>query len=54
MIHLCHLLDHIIIGEEGFYSYKKNGLIADYKNEISYLISGIKIAQPMAKYEVTE
>jgi len=48
----CHLIDHLIVGEEGFYSYREARALEEYKREISYLISGVKIAQPMAKYEV--
>lgn len=50
----CHLLDHIIVGENDgdFYSYRQNGLIDKYKAEVASLIDFSSIAQPMAKYEV--
>jgi DNA repair protein RadC len=47
----CHLVDHIIIGEENeFYSYKTSGLLDQYKEEISDLIDFKGVAQPMPKY----
>ena len=47
----CHLVDHIIIAENNeFYSYRNNGLIDKYKNEIAELIDFKGIAQPMPKY----
>lgn len=50
----CHLLDHIIIGEDSsdYYSYRKTGQIDKYKEEASVLVNYRTIAQPCAKYEV--
>lgn len=48
----CHLLDHLIIGEEGYYSYRGQGLIDEYKQYFMTMMSPCKIAQPCAKYEV--
>lgn len=45
------LLDHIIISDEGYYSYRLSGKIDDYRNEVYNLINN-KIAQNEAKYEV--
>lgn len=51
----CHLLDHIIIGEDDnkFFSYREKGLIDNYKQEAikTYSLQH-KVSQPMAKYEV--
>ena len=51
----CHLMDHMIIGENGdFYSYRNAGLLDTYKSEVAYLVTpGTKI-QPCAKYEVLD
>ena len=47
-----HLMDHIIVGEgDEYYSYRRSGLIDEYKNSIKDLLVG-KVAQPQAKYEV--
>jgi len=60
----CHLLDHIIIGDESlpalseeetnkYYSYCRAGLLQKYKEEVlSVLTVQTKASQPMAKYEV--
>lgn len=51
----CHLLDHIIIGEndDDYYSYRCSGLIDEFKKEASELIKYNKISQPMARYDYT-
>lgn len=50
----CHLLDHIIIGEEKdeYYSYRNAHIIEEYLKEIAHLVNFRSIAQPMAEYEV--
>ena len=52
----CHLLDHIIIGEDvaDYFSYRKAGLIDKYKEEAASLVNFKSIAQPCAKYEVDD
>ena len=53
----CHLLDHIIIGEEtsemkeNYYSYRQNAVIDKYIDEIAYLID-TRVAQPRAPYYI--
>lgn len=49
----CHLIDHMIISEDGRYSYRESGLIDKYKREVAdLLVSTQTVAQPEAKYEV--
>lgn len=49
----CHLIDHMIISEDGRYSYRESGLIDKYKREVAdLLVSSQSVAQPEAKYEV--
>ncbi len=48
----CHLIDHMIISGNKFYSYRESGLIDKYKEEIAYLLEGKSVAQPEAVYEV--
>lgn len=49
----CHLIDHIIIGEDGaYYSYGQHRLIEKFLEEIKDLVSYKSIAQPPAYYEV--
>ena len=45
-----HLLDHIIIGEDDFYSYRQSGLIDDYRDFAAKTFGMKSIAQPMANY----
>lgn len=47
----CHLVDHIIIGDEDYYSYRSSAKIDAYRDEIAKLING-KLSQPMAPYGV--
>jgi len=47
----CHLIDHIIIGDEDYYSYRSSAKIDAYRDEVAELING-KVSQPMAPYEV--
>ncbi len=48
----CHLLDHIIIGEEGeYYSYRNEGIIDDYVRDAAQLVNFQSIAQPSAEYK---
>jgi DNA repair protein RadC len=55
LINGCHLMDHIIIGENGdYYSYRREGLIDKFKEELASVVSITKIAQPPAKYEVED
>lgn len=49
-INNCHLLDHIIVGESGYYSYRNVAKIDEYKKEINELMN-IKVSQPMAQYD---
>lgn len=49
-----YLLDHIIIGESDYYSYRKAHKIDKYREDISDFISSRKVSQPMAKYEVND
>lgn len=48
-INNAHLIDHIIIGDEDYYSYRTSAKIDAYRNEIAELIS-TKVSQPMAPY----
>lgn len=48
----CHLLDHIILAGDKFYSYREKGVIDKYKEEIAYLLESRTVAQPEARYEV--
>ena len=52
----CHLLDHIIIGEgkNDYFSYREAKLIEQYREEASALVGYRTIAQPCAKYEVSD
>ncbi len=45
-----HLLDHIIIGEDGYYSYFSNGKIADYREKYGEMLAKSDLAQNAAKY----
>ncbi len=46
----CYLLDHIIISDKEYYSYRSSGLIDTYRDEIAYLLEGKTVAQNEAKY----
>ena len=46
-----YLLDHIIISDDGYYSYRTSGKIDEYRKEVFHLINN-KIAQHEAHYEV--
>ena len=45
------LLDHLIVGDDGFYSYRRAGKIESYKNKIKDFLTN-RIAQNEAPYEV--
>ena len=50
----CHLLDHIIIGDDNdYFSYARMDLIEKYKLEVADMLDKHSVAQPRAKYEVT-
>lgn len=44
------LLDHIILSNQDYFSYNKNGLIQKYMQDISNLISGTLVMQKPCKY----
>jgi len=52
-INEVYLLDHIIIGDEDYYSYRTERKIDNYRDDIAHLLQG-RIAQPMARYEVDD
>jgi DNA repair protein RadC len=45
------LLDHLIVSDDGFYSYRRAGKIESYKNKIKDFLTN-RIAQNEAPYEV--
>lgn len=45
-----YLMDHIIIGEKGFYSYRQSGIIDNYKKDVAELLHG-KASVIEAKYD---
>ena len=47
-----HILDHLIIAENDYYSYRKAGKIEEYKQEVAILLDGKFISQPKADYRV--
>ena len=48
-----YLLDHIIVSDNGFYSYRQSGKIEAYRNEVFNLINNnSKISQNEAQYGV--
>lgn len=47
-----HLIDHVIVAEDGFYSYRQSGRIDEYKQSVAQLLDNATVAQPEAKYEV--
>ena len=49
----CYMLDHIIIGDNDYYSYRESGKIDDYRQEVVYLLTGRDIAQTEAQYTYT-
>jgi len=49
-----YLVDHIVIGEDGYYSYRNAGLIEKYKDELSGILKGNAIKQNEAYYEVDD
>lgn len=53
-INSCHLLDHIIIGEDDneYYSYRQSGMLDKFKEEVASIVDFKSIAQPPARYEV--
>lgn len=46
-----YLIDHIIVCDNGYYSYRNDGKIDEYRKEVIELING-KVAQNEATYEV--
>lgn len=46
-----YLVDHIIVTDNGYYSYRGDGKIDKYRDEVIELING-KVAQNEVKYEV--
>jgi len=46
-----YLMDHIIIGEDGYYSYREKGVIDKYRNEVKELLH-VNVAQKEARYDV--
>ena len=48
----CHLMDHIIIGEKSFYSYRQEGVIDKYREDMAGMFMTKYVSQPEAKYEV--
>ena len=50
----CHLLDHIIIGEDKgeYYSYQYNGILDKFMTDIAEIVNYQAIAQPKARYGV--
>ncbi len=44
------LLDHVIVGEDGFYSYRQSGKIDKYRESIKDVLITRGVAQNMAKY----
>ena len=44
------LLDHVIVGEDGFYSYRQSGKIDKYRESIKDVLITKGVAQNMAKY----
>ena len=54
-LHGSHLLDHIIIGDDGeYYSYRQAGLIDKYRESAAALVGYRYVSQPMARYEVND
>ncbi len=48
-----HLLDHLIIAKDEFYSYRMDGKFDKYVREINAVIErSDKVAQPKARYEI--
>lgn len=50
VINEVYLLDHIIIGENSYYSYRSSAKLDTYREEIATLIN-THIRQPMARYD---
>lgn len=51
----CHLLDHIIIGEDNdYYSYREHARLEDYIKEAAELVCMPAVSQPCAEYIVEE
>lgn len=49
------LMDHVIIGENGFYSYRQSGAIDKYKSEVATLLhSKASIIEAKYDYDITE
>lgn len=51
VINGSHLIDHMIISSEGYYSYRQSGQIDKYKQGAMELLT-TTVAQPEANYEV--
>ena len=47
----AHLMDHIIIGEDDYYSYRRSGLIDKFLEEAADLVTLPKVSQPSARYD---
>lgn len=52
VINGCHLIDHIIVSDLTYYSYRQNGTIDEYKEHAFNLINDGTVFQPEAKYNV--
>jgi len=46
-----YLMDHVIVAEDGFYSYRQAGKIDEYREGVFELLHG-KVSIPEARYEV--
>lgn len=52
----CHLMDHLIIGEDDHYSYRRSSLIDQFRDEVAYMMGTkkyLQVQQPKAKYIYT-
>lgn len=50
VINGSHLIDHLIISDYGYFSYRQSGYIDQYKRDVVNLLSHSTVAQPEAKY----
>lgn len=52
----CHLIDHIIIGENKneYYSYRNSHVIDQYKEEVAGIVNFRSVSQPCAIYGVDD
>ena len=49
-----HLIDHIIIGENDYYSFAMNNHISEFENEINNLLGRNRLRQEKMKYIIKE